>query len=91
MSRQLTEADYVLCVVTETYERRFSDHELSDVGIGVGWEAGLILRLLYVKKLRNNRIFPAVFTKRDRDHIPLELQGYDTFQLDREGVYEVLC
>ncbi len=82
MTRQLIEADYVLCVVTETYERRFRDQELPDQGQGVGWEAGLIRRLLYSKKLHNDRIFPVVFAESDRKHIPLELQGYDFFRLD---------
>ena len=36
MTRQLTEADFILCVVTETYARRFSDRDLPDVGLGVG-------------------------------------------------------
>src|SRR2546423_4424807 len=90
MSRQLVEADFVLCVVTETYERRFRDNELPDVGLGVGWEASLIRRLLYGKKLRNDRIFPVVFAKDDRDRIPLELQGYDFFLLDGPDGYEAL-
>jgi hypothetical protein len=90
MSRQLVEADFILCVVTETYERRFRDNELPDVGLGVGWEAGLIRRLLYRKKLRNDRIFPVFFAKADRDQIPLELQGYDFFFLDGPAGYEAL-
>jgi tetratricopeptide (TPR) repeat protein len=90
MSHQLVEADFVLCVVTEIYERRFRDNELPDAGLGVGWEAGLIRRLLYGKKLRNDRIFPIVFARADRDRIPLELQGYDFFILDGPDGYEAL-
>jgi hypothetical protein len=90
MSRQLIEADFILCVVTETYERRFRDNELPDVGLGVGWEAGLIRRLLYAKKLRNDRTFPVIFAKEDSDRMPLELQGYDFFLLDGPDGYEAL-
>jgi tetratricopeptide (TPR) repeat protein len=90
MTRQLTEADFVLCVVTETYSRRFAGNELPDVGLGVGWEAGLIRRLLYGKKLLNERIFPVVLTGTDQQHIPLELQGYDYFLLDGQPGYETL-
>ena len=90
MARQLEEADFVLCVITETYERRFKDQELPTVGLGVGWEAGLIRRLLYAKKLHNDRIFPAVFARENGKHIPLELQGYDIFALDGPAGYEVL-
>jgi hypothetical protein len=90
MTRQLFEADFVLCVVTETYSRRFSGNELPDVGLGVGWEAGLIRRLLYAKKLLNERIFPVVLTIADQQHIPLELQGYDYFLLDGQAGYGTL-
>ncbi|GDY19195.1 hypothetical protein LBMAG56_05400 [Verrucomicrobiota bacterium] len=90
MTRQLLEADFVLCVVTETYERRFRDRELPEIGLGVGWEAGLIRRLLYAKKLHNHRIFPVAFAAPDHDHTPLELQAYDHFQLDTATGYEAL-
>jgi len=90
MTRQLIEADFVLCVVTATYSRRFSGNELPDVGLGVGWEAGLIRRLLYAKKLVNETIFPVVLSSADRQHIPLELQGYDYFLLDGHAGYETL-
>jgi hypothetical protein len=90
MTRQLIEADFVLCVVTETYTRRFRDKELPDQGLGVGWEAGLIRRLLYQQKLHNNRIFPVLFDEADRQHIPLELQGYDFFLLNGKPGYEAL-
>lgn len=90
MTNQLIEADFILCVITEIYEHRFRDNELPDQGLGVGWEAGLIRRLLYAKKLRNDRIFPVFFNIPDRNHIPLELQGYDSFLLDGLAGYEVL-
>jgi len=90
MTRQLMEADSVLCVVTETYEKRFHDQELPDVGRGVGWEAGLIRRLLYAQKLHNDRIFPIFFEPSDKQYIPLELVGYDQFLLDGSDGYESL-
>jgi hypothetical protein len=90
MTRQLVESRFVLCVVTETYARRFSDKELPDVGLGVGWEAGLIRRLLYQKKLHNDRILPVFFEKSASQHIPLELQGYDFFVLEDQAGYETL-
>ena len=90
MERQLLEDDIVLCVVTETYHQRFQYQELPDVGQGVGWEAGLIRRILYAKKLHNDRIIPVVFDASDRQHIPLALQGYDHFVLDGATGYEDL-
>jgi hypothetical protein len=90
MTRLLLTVNFVLCVTTETYERRFRDEESEDQGLGVGWEAGLIRRLLYAKKLHNDRIFPVVFSSSDRNHIPVELQGYDNFLLDGPAGYEAL-
>jgi hypothetical protein len=90
MSRQLREADFILCVITETYCRRWEDRLLPAAGLGVGWEAGLIRRLLYNRKLHNRRIFPVLFDQSDQPHIPLELDGYDRFGLDRPAGYETL-
>jgi hypothetical protein len=90
MTQQLIEANFILCVVTEIYERRFRDKELPDVGLGVGWEAGLIRRLLYGKKLHNDRVFPVIFERTDEAHIALELQGYDFFVLDGQPGYQKL-
>lgn len=90
MTQQLIDADFILCVVSETYDRRFRDKELPDIGKGVGWEAGLIRRLLYAKKLHNDRVFPVLFDRADEQHIPLELQGYDFFLLDSPAGYEAL-
>jgi tetratricopeptide (TPR) repeat protein len=90
MTGQLIDSNFVLCVVTETYARRFNDKELPDKGLGVGWEAGLIRRLLYQKKLHNDRVFPVLFERADQQHIPLELQGYDYFMLDGGAGYETL-
>ena len=90
MTRQLLEADFILCVVTETYERRFRDKELPDVGRGVGWEATLIRRLLYSKKLHNDSIFPVIFSGTDRQHTPIELADYDLFTLTGDEGYVAL-
>jgi hypothetical protein len=90
MTRQLIEADFVACVCTRIYEERFRGDVPADVGRGVGWEGGLIRRLLYASKLRNSRILPVVFDAADAKYIPLELQGYDQFTLAGAGGYESL-
>jgi len=90
MTRQLQEADFILCVASSTYKRRFQDQEQADIGLGVGWEAGLIRRLLYTKKLHNKRIFPIFFQSSNKEHIPLELQGYDFYDLSKASSYESL-
>ncbi|WP_197714554.1 hypothetical protein [Nitrosomonas supralitoralis] len=50
----------------------------------------MIRRSLYCNKLHNSRIFPVFFNTSDRNHIPLELQGYDSFLLDGSAGYEAL-
>jgi hypothetical protein len=87
MTRQLLEADFVLCVCTRTYNERFRGEGLPDVGRGAGWEGGLIRRLLYRRKLLNDRIVPVMLDRADGEFIPLELEGYDYFVLDRDEGY----
>ncbi|MBT8419556.1 MAG: toll/interleukin-1 receptor domain-containing protein, partial [Gammaproteobacteria bacterium] len=90
MSRQLRGADFVLCIATPIYERRFDDRELPEIGQGVGWEAGLIRRLLYAKKLHNDHILPVIFEADLTKNIPLELQDYSHFTVADPAGYETL-
>lgn len=92
MTRELIESDFILCICTDTYHRRFRDQEMPDIGLGVGWEAGLIRRLLYSQKLRNGRIYPVLIASSNRQYIPLELHGYDFYTLDvNDGYKNLLC
>lgn len=90
MTRQVEDADFILCIVTETYTRRFNDKEEPEKGRGSAWEAGLIQSLLYDKKLHNSKILPVCFTESDLAHIPLVLKSYERFLLAEEEDYENL-
>ncbi len=90
MQKQLQTADYVLCDCTKEYLSRFDHESLPGSGLGVGWEGGLIRKLLYDKKLDNERIFPIYFSPEDYQYIPLPLNGYDRFPLTDDATYEQL-
>ncbi len=90
MSNQLLSADVLLCVTTETYHKRFRGIELAEVGKGVGYEAPLIRNLMFDNKFRNIRIFPVFFNPSDKKFIPLELKGFDFFELTGRAGYERL-
>ncbi len=46
--------------------------------------------MFYNEKLRNSTIFPIFFESSDQQNIPIELDGYDYFRLDREEGYKAL-
>jgi hypothetical protein len=83
-------ADYVLIVCTETYRRRADGEEEPGKGLGGAWEARLIRQLLYNARGMNERFVPALLSIRDSEHIPLMLQGYTYFALDRSDDYDNL-
>ena len=65
MSRQIGQADYVIVVCTERYNKRVSGHELPGVGLGARWEGNLITQALYESGGRNEKFIPVVFTAAD--------------------------
>ena len=93
MQRQIEMADYILCVCTKEYRDRFDHKSNPNVGLGVGWEGGLIRKLVYDSKLENSRIFPFCFNDDDQKFIPLTINGCDRFVVpipDQNCGYESL-
>lgn len=91
MQRQLQKADFVLCVCTAEYLARFDHEAPANVGLGVGWEGGLIRRMLYEVKLENSRVCPMYFSQADSQYVPISLSGYDGFLLaDNNGYLQLL-
>jgi hypothetical protein len=95
MERQIQKADYVLCVCSDEYRKRFSDEVESDVGRGVSWEANLIRNALYEAKATNSGQFLTLqFDNFSLALIPGPLKGFagftlTDFRLESEG-YEKL-
>lgn len=87
---QIRQADLVLIVCTETYERRYEGTEVAGKGAGAKWEGGIITQELYESQGRNNKFIPVVFSARDRAHIPLELRQGTFHVVDSDRGYEGL-
>jgi SEFIR domain-containing protein len=87
MENHLREADFVLMVCTETYHRRVTGQEDSEVGRGVCWEANLIYNDLYVNKVFNVKYAPVLFGDDDLEFVPPILQGHTLFPVDTEHGY----
>jgi hypothetical protein len=87
MERQIEEADFVLVVCTETYERRFRGVEKAGRGLGGSWEGAILTQHLYDAQARNTRFIPVLFSPRDESHVPVVLRGATRYRLDTEEGY----
>jgi len=90
MLDQIDWADYVLCVCTETYYRRFRGHEGPETGKGVDWEGAVITQEIYDTKNRTIKFVPVVFNLSDKQFIPEPLSGRTSYVLNTEDEYESL-
>lgn len=87
---QIKDADYVLVICTEKYERRYEGIEESGVGVGAKWEGVIITQQLYESEGNVHKFIPVVFRREDANHIPVELRGSTYYALDEEEGYECL-
>jgi class 3 adenylate cyclase/tetratricopeptide (TPR) repeat protein len=90
MTNQIGEADSVLVVCTETYERRFRGKEKVGKDLGAKWEGAIVTQELYEAEANNDRFIPVVFSLQDSAHIPIVLRGATYYKLDTEEGYEDL-
>ena len=90
MERELKNADFVLLVCTETYQRRVAGEEERGSGRGVCWEASLIYNELYKEKLETRKYLPILCQEGKEDYIPAPLQGHPYFRVDADDGYEDL-
>jgi hypothetical protein len=87
---QIRQADFVLVVCTETYERRYEGTEAAGKGAGAKWEGGIITQELYESEGHNSKFIPVVFSAQDTTHIPLDLRRGTFHIVDSEKGYEGL-
>ena len=73
MQDQIEQADAVLVVCTETYERRASGKEVPGRGLGARWEGAIIMQQLYERV--SSEFVPVVVFGADVEHIPVWLAG----------------
>lgn len=82
MERQITSADFVLIVFTETYWQRAEGHEQPGRGLGVAWEADLIRESLYNQPFHNERFIPLLFRPEDASFVISKLNSVTRYLLD---------
>lgn len=89
MVNQIEEAEFVLVVCTETYERRFEGKEEAGKGLGGKWEGAVITQELYTKA-KNTKFIPVVFSHSDVTYIPVVLRGATHYKVNIQDDYDAL-
>lgn len=90
MLDRLDEADFVICVCTDTYYRRFRGKEVPGVGKGVTWEGFVMTNELYDAHAHNTKFIPALVSGADGRFIPEPLRAATFYVLDSSGQYQHL-
>ena len=87
MLENILKSDYILCVCTENYKKRFENKEKIGVGLGAKFEGKYIQQILYSGEY-NSKVVPIVFE--DNQSIPTALQPYTHYKLYQSGEFEKL-
>lgn len=82
---QVEEANFVLVVCTEQYQRRFQSKEEIGKGKGVTWEGAIINQYMY-DQISNNKFIPIVFSAGQSQYIPIELRGFTYYIVDTKNL-----
>lgn len=85
MINQIEEADFILIVCTENYEKRFKGKDEVGKGRGVKWEGSIITQELYYSEA-NNKCIPIVFSPEDSEYIPSILKSATYYVLNIEEI-----
>ncbi|MEZ5536538.1 MAG: SEFIR domain-containing protein [Thiolinea sp.] len=87
MLRHMQDADHVILVCTETYQKRVEQREEKGKGAGVKWEGMLLLNQLYRNESLNTKFIPIVFDSADKAFIPDAIFGFSYFDLSEAHGY----
>lgn len=90
MRTQVKQAEKVLLVFTETYQRRFEGDEEVGEGLGATFEGVIVTQSLYESGGRNAKFRPVVFREGDERFIPLELRRFNRYRADTPERYQNL-
>ena len=90
MRRQIKQADFVLVVCTETYNRRFEGGDRPGKGRGVTWEGAILTQELYDTSAANDRFVPIVLSIANTGHVPAILRGSTWYDVSTQDGYEGL-
>lgn len=87
MQDRIEEANFVIIVCTELYNKRFRQKEEGGQGRGVTFEGMIIQAHIYEKFCKNKKFIPVVLCRTDENHIPTILSGGNRYRLDTEEGY----
>ena len=91
MKNQIEQADFVLVVCTETYQRRAEGREDPPTGAGASWEGAIVRLDLYQANGRNRKFIPVLMSGEDKIHRPFFLRDYSYFLATSRDGYAKLC
>lgn len=77
---QITRAEFIILICTETYCRRFSGDETPSKGRGVNWESQIISQLLYDKNTFNEKFIPVLPDGESEKSVPTPLRAYTIYR-----------
>jgi len=86
-ANRVEEADFVLVVCTETYERRFRGAEEPARGLGAQWEGQVVIQELYEAGARNSKFIPVLFPPAVSEHIPKILRSVSRYDVSGDEGY----
>src|SRR5713101_1885368 len=87
---QIETAKFVLVACTQTYLRRFQGKEEPGKGKGVTFEGFIITQELYNAQGKNEKFIPIVFDAKEREYIPILLQGASNYDVSKGEGYDDL-
>ena len=91
MKNQIEQADFVLVVCTETYQRRAEGKEDPPIGAGATSEGAIVRLDLYEANSRNLKFLPVLMRDEDKSHRPFFLRDYPYFLATTRDGYAKLC
>ncbi len=90
MQDQVTRADFVLMICTETYDRRLMKREQPGLGLGGVWEGHLIVTSFFEAGAGGNKFIPVLLSRDDEQWVPLPFRAVHRYILDSADGYEAL-
>jgi hypothetical protein len=96
MRSQIEQADFVLTICTEQYEKSFKGKDNLDTGEAVIWK-GAIINQLICDQTSRSKFIPIIFSRQAGNHIPTELRKFTYYLLDSSNLdladkeYHSLC
>jgi hypothetical protein len=88
MDGEISKADFVALICTDTYLRRVEGRETPGKGLGVLWEATLIYNHLYVERPPVQRFIPILLPGATEACIPWPLRGMAHYATGSDDGYE---